>query len=150
RVLAYGTYTLPWGLTDITLYYEGTSGVPYTYVANGDLKGDGYNGNDPIYIPRDATDPQEILIGSIQNGAWTPDPTIAAAFDRFTGQQKCVGKQRGSNTERIRCRSPLQQRMDLSIRQSIQQLPGHKVALRIDIFNFLYFLDSDWGRMQLP
>jgi hypothetical protein len=26
RVLAYGTYTLPWRLTDVTLYYEGTSG----------------------------------------------------------------------------------------------------------------------------
>lgn len=150
RVLAYGTYTLPWGLTDITLYYEGTSGVPYTYVANGDLNGDGYNGNDPIYIPRDATDPQEILIGSIQNGAWTPDPTIAAAFDRFISSQKCLDKQRGSIMERNSCRSPFQHRMDLSIRQSIPQLHGHKVALQLDIFNFLNFLNSDWGRVQLP
>jgi hypothetical protein len=65
RILAYGTYTLPWGrLTDLTLYYEGTSGLPFVYVANGDLNGDGFNGNDPIYIPRDAMDVNEIRIGT--------------------------------------------------------------------------------------
>src|SRR5439155_426750 len=44
RLVAYGTYSLPWAgtTTDITLYYERTSGVPFTYVANGDLNGDLY------------------------------------------------------------------------------------------------------------
>jgi len=32
-LLAYGTYSLP-SRTDITLYYEGTSGVPFVYVTN--------------------------------------------------------------------------------------------------------------------
>ena len=61
-MLAYGTYTLPWwkkwGATDLTLYYEGTSGFPIDYtVQSGDLNGDGYNGNDLIYVPKNATDP---------------------------------------------------------------------------------------------
>jgi len=38
RIVAYGTYTLPWKLTDVSLYYEGISGVPFSYVANGDRR----------------------------------------------------------------------------------------------------------------
>lgn len=150
RIVAYGTYTLPWGLTDVTLYYEGTSGVPYTYVAQGDLNGDGYSGNDPIYIPRDAKNTQEILIGSVQNGQFVLDPAAAAAFDRFISSQKCLDKQRGSIMERNSCRTPFQHRMDLSIRQSIPRVRGQQVAVQLDIFNFLNFLNSDWGRIKLP
>src|SRR5688572_31678653 len=47
------------------LYYEGTSGVPIDYVTNGDLNGDLLNNNDLIYIPRNALDQNEILIGSV-------------------------------------------------------------------------------------
>src|SRR4029453_17272474 len=62
RVLASGTYTMPWkkAPTDLSFYYTGLSGIRYMYTANGDLNGDGFNGNDPIYIPKDATDPNEI------------------------------------------------------------------------------------------
>jgi len=38
NLLAYGTWTLPWQLTDLTVYYERSSGVPYSYVASGDLE----------------------------------------------------------------------------------------------------------------
>ena len=48
RLVAYGTYTMPWKITDLTLYFERSSGVPFTLVALGDLNGDLYNGNDPI------------------------------------------------------------------------------------------------------
>src|SRR5207245_10225248 len=47
RFLAYGTYSLPWKVvsTDLTVYYERTSGVPISYVASGDLNGDLNNGS---------------------------------------------------------------------------------------------------------
>jgi len=142
RFLAYGTYSLPWGLTDVTLYYERTSGVPFTYVAQGDLNGDLYNGNDPIYIPRNATDPNEILIGG---------PAGAAqAFERFISSQHCLDRQRGRIMKRNSCRSPAQDRLDLSVRQSIPQFRGHQLALQLDFFNFLNFLNKDWGQIKLP
>lgn len=154
RFIAYGTYTLPWRLTDVTLYYEGISGLPFVYVVSGDLNGDGSNGNDPIYVPRDATDPSEIRIGTGVNAAFVQDLPAAQAFDRFISSQKCLDSQRGRIMERNSCRSPFQHRLDLSIRQAIPQLRGHQLALQLDIFNFINFIgqrfNEDWFEIRLP
>lgn len=151
RLLAYGTYTLPWGeLTDITVYYERTSGVPYTYVASGDLNGDGYNGNDPIYVPRDATDPSEVRIGTGVDGAFSQNAAAAAAFDRFIDSQECMNRQRGRIMERNSCRSPTQHRLDVAIRQAIPTVAGHRLSLQLDFFNLLNLLKEDWGQIRLP
>jgi hypothetical protein len=152
RFLAYGTYTMPWKSvsTDITLYYERSSGVPYSYVAFGDLNGDGYNGNDLLYIPHDATDPNEIRIGTGVNAAFVQNVVAAQAFNRFIDAQPCLAKQRGQIMKRDSCRSPAQDRLDVSIRQSIPQYRGHQLALQLDIFNFLNFLNPHWGEIRLP
>jgi hypothetical protein len=150
RFLVYGTYTLPWKITDVTLYYERTSGAPFTYVAQGDLNGDGYNGNDPIYIPEDATSQSEIRIGTTTGGTFTPNDAQAQAFENFIEAQDCLNEQRGSIMKRNSCRSPSQSRMDLSIRQSIPPIRGQQLSLQLDIFNFLNFLNADWGQIKLP
>jgi hypothetical protein len=150
RILAYGTYTLPWRLTDVTLYYEGTSGLPFMYVTNADLNGDLYAGNDLIYIPRDATDPNEIRIGTGTGANFVQNAAAAEAFDRFISSQKCMDEQRGQIMERNSCRAPFQHRMDLSVRQSIPRIRGQQLALQLDFFNMLNFLSSDWGQVKLP
>ena len=139
RVLAYGTWTLPWakkyGGTDVTLYYEGMSGTPIDYIAGGDLNGDGTN-NDPIYIPKDATDPNEIRIGKVTNGVFALDPVEAKAFNDFIGSQQCLNDQRGQIMKRNSCTTPWQNRMDLSIRQSLPQVRGQTMAVQLDVVNF--------------
>ena len=170
RVLAYGTYTLPWwkkwGATDVTLYYEGTAGFPMDYVAsNGDLNGDGFNGNDLIYIPKDATDINEIKIGAQNNttGVFTQDALAAAsarAFNDLISSQKCLNEQRGTIIKRNSCRTPWQNRMDLSIRQSIPPVRGQNFTVQLDIANFanalgevLQHVDGharDWGKIYVP
>jgi hypothetical protein len=170
RVLAFGTYTLPWwkkyGATDVTLYYEGISGFPIDYTAqNGDLNGDGYNGNDLIYVPRNATDVNEIKIGSQNNttGVFTQDAKAAAdakAFDNFISSQKCLNEQRGRIMKRNSCRTPWQNRLDLAIRQSLPQVRGQNVTVELDVQNFanalgevLQHVDGharDWGKIYVP
>jgi hypothetical protein len=154
RIVAYGTYTLPWRITDVTLYYEGVSGLPFVYVSSDDLNGDGSNGNDPIYIPNDATDPAEIQIGAGVNAAFVQNVAAAQAFDRFISSQPCLNSQRGQIMARNSCRSPFQHRLDVSIRQSIPQFHGHQLALQLDFFNFLNFLGQrfheKWGEIKLP
>jgi hypothetical protein len=150
RFLTYGTWTLPWQLTDLTLYYERTSGVPYTYVATGDLNGDLYNGNDLLYIPRDARNRNEIQIGTGAGAAFVQDTIAANAFNQFIRSQECLERQRGRIMERNSCRSPTQNRFDLSIRQWIPAVRGQRLALQIDFFNFLNFLNDDWGQNKLP
>lgn len=152
RLVAYGTYSLPWKNTntDITIYYERTSGVPFDYVASGDLNGDGYNGNDLIYIPRNATDPSEIRIGTGVDGTFAQNTAAAQAFNRFIDSQDCLVRQRGKIMDRDSCRSPAQSRLDVSIRQSIPQVHGQRVAVQLDFFNFLNFLNKNWGQIKLP
>ncbi|HEY3279200.1 MAG TPA: TonB-dependent receptor [Gemmatimonadales bacterium] len=152
RILAYGTYTLPWRgtTTDITLYYEGTSGVPFVYVTSGDLNGDGVNGNDPIYVPRHATDASEIQIGTGTGSAFVQNVVAAQAFDRFIDSQDCLVHQRGRIMERNSCRTPFQHRLDLSVRQSIPQIRGQQLSLQLDFFNLMNFLNKNWGEIRLP
>ena len=152
RLLAYGTYTFPWrnAPTDVTVYYEATSGVPFVYVTQGDLNGDGVNGNDPIYVPRDATDPNEIRIGTGTGGAFVQNLPAAQAFQRFIDAQPCLAKQRGHIMERNSCRTPTQHRLDVSIRQALPQVHGQQLAVQLDFFNFLNFLNKDWGQIKLP
>jgi hypothetical protein len=149
RVLAYGTYTLPWKTTDVSLYYEGMSGTPVTYTANGDLNGDGTNSNDAIYIPRDATDVTEIIIGTGAGTTFTPNAARAQAFEEFISKQDCLNKQRGKIMERNSCISPWQNRMDFSVRQSLPYR-GQALTLQLDIVNFLNLLNKDWGQVELP
>jgi hypothetical protein len=152
RFLAYGTYTMPWKSvsTDLTVYYERVSGVVYSYVANGDLNGDGWNNNDLLYIPHDATNQSEIRIGTGVDGAFVQNVAAAQAFNRFIDAQPCLAEQRGHIMKRDSCRSPAQDRLDISIRQSIPQYRGHRLALEIDVFNFLNFLNKNWGLIKLP
>jgi outer membrane receptor protein involved in Fe transport len=150
RFLAYGTYTLPWKLTDVSFYYEGQSGVPLNYVASGDLNGDGYNGNDPIYIPRDATDVNEMRIGTGAGNAFQQNLEMAQALNQFISDNECLNSQRGRIMERNSCRSPFQHRLDVSIRQSVPRVRGQQFTLQLDFFNFLNFLNDDWGKIELP
>ena len=150
RVLAYGTYTLPWKITDLTVYYEGSSGVPFVYVSNDDLNGDLVTGNDPIYVPRNALDASEVRIGTGVGTAFTQNAVAAQAFENFIDSQDCLNEQRGKIMERNSCRSPFQHRFDVSVRQSIPQIRGQQFSLQLDIFNFLNFLNKDWGQIKLP
>jgi hypothetical protein len=171
RVLAYGTYTLPWwkkwGATDVTLYYEGTSGFPIDYTvgagtgSSGDLNGDLVTTNDPIYVPKDATDPNEFKIGS-QNGSgvFTQDAAAAKAFNDFISSQKCLNEQRGHIMKRNSCTTPWQNRLDFSIRQSLPQYRGQAFTVQLDVINFANALgevlqhvdghERDWGKIYVP
>jgi outer membrane receptor protein involved in Fe transport len=165
RFLFYGTYTAPWkrwGATDLTFYYEAMSGTPYTLTANSaDLNGDGTNSNDPIYIPRNATDVNEFRIGTITgSGAaatFTQDVAAAQAFNRFIDGQECLRKQRGRIMERNSCRSLWQNRLDMSVRQGLPErlLAGQNLALQLDIINAFNLIGravgkDHWGYIWLP
>jgi hypothetical protein len=149
RVMMFGTYTAPWRTTDVSVYYEGMSGTPYMYVANGDLNGDFGTGNDPIYIPLDATDTDEIRIGRGSGAAFVLNPDDAQLFEDLIEKHDCLREQRGKIMERNSCVSPWQNRMDLSVRQTVPWA-NQRFAIQLDVINFLNLLDDDWGQIRLP
>jgi hypothetical protein len=152
RIIGYGTWTAPWTRwqTDVTAYYELVSGHSITYVTNNDINGDNVGGNDPIYIPRDATDPSEIRIGTGAGTNFRLDQATAEAFERFIELQPCLDKQRGQIMARNSCQAPFTRRMDVTVRQTLPEVQGQRVTLQLDVFNFLNLVNGRWGQDRFP
>ena len=151
RVAFAASYTAPWSRwkTDISLYYVGESGTPFTFIDSsaaglGDLNADGTSANDPIYVPSNASDPSEIVF------AGNDAPTQAAAFEKFIDDTPCLRRQRGRIVARNSCRGPWVNTSNASVRQSLQTIGGHDVSLQLEVFNLLNLLNSSWGLMRLP
>ena len=150
RIVASATYTAPWKLTTLSLYFQGISGTPFTYTVNNDVNGDLVSANDPIYVPKNATDVNEMHICSGSGAACALSATEAQAFETFIAGQECLTKQRGQIMERNSCTSPFQKSLDGSIRQALPRLRGQSLTVQLDIFNLLNLINSDWGALELP
>jgi hypothetical protein len=126
------------------------------YTANGDLNGDGFNGNDPIYVPKNATDQNEIRFVDQGSGATLITAAAqASAFEKFISDNDCLNKQRGQIMERNSCYAPWLNRVDFSLRQSLPQILGQRITAQLDIFNFGNFVGrmvgkDEWGQQQSP
>ena len=122
--------------TSVSAFYYGRDGLPYTWLINGDLNGDGIF-QDPAYIPM-VNDP------NVSYGSATPDQI--AAFHEFISRDPYLQANRGQIAGRNETRLPWVNQVDLGIQQ---ELPGffqeHKSIIRLDIYNFLNMLNSDWG-----
>jgi hypothetical protein len=164
RVVAALTYTAPWPRwsTDFSFYYVGESGSPFTYLAGGamgrgDLNADGSNANDPIYVPRDASDPEEILFSGrsdapdADNSPGVQAQRVAlqqAALESFIERTPCLRRQRGRILERNTCREPWSHTTIASIRQTIP-IGDRALETELDIFNVLNLLHNRWGRYRV-
>jgi hypothetical protein len=164
RVVAALTYTAPWPRwsTDFSFYYVGESGSPFTYLAGGvggrgDLNADGSNANDPIYVPRDVFDPDEITFSGRSDAAGADNSPAAqaerviaqqAAFEDFIEQTLCLSRHRGGFLERNDCREPWSHTTIASVRQAIP-IGSRALEVELDVFNVLNLLNGDWGRYRV-
>lgn len=152
RVGLSGTYSFGkrhW-TTDVSVYYVGESGAPFTYIAaagrgRGDLNADGTNLNDPIYIPLDASDTSEIVF----RGMAAEKAAQQSAMESLIMGSRCLRGQRGRIMARNSCRSPWINLANMSIRQKLPPFGGHAVALQLDVFNVLNLLNSEWGQFRV-
>jgi hypothetical protein len=163
RVILAGTYRQPWrlGRTDVSFYYVGESGRPFTYVAfgtarRGDLNADGGIGNDPIYIPLDARDTTEIRFSGISDslGADASPEAQAirvgrqrAAFESLVARSPCMREQRGKILDRNSCREPWTNTTIASLRHAIP-MGRRSMEMQLDVFNVLNLVNSGWGRRR--
>ena len=153
RVVLAATYVARWRhrTTDISLYYVGESGAAFTYGdstaasgRNGDLNADGTAADDPIYVPRNAMDPTEIVFTG-------KDSTQQAAdFERFIRNTPCLRRQRGQILARNSCRAPWVNTSNLSVRQSLPAIGRHAASVQLELFNVLNLLNPSWGLLDIP
>jgi hypothetical protein len=153
RVVIAGSWSAPWKrwATNVSLYYVGESGVPFTYTDStagglGDLNADSTNANDPVYVPRNAADTSEIAF------AGTAADVLAqqAALESFIAQTPCLRRQRGRILTRNSCNAPWVHSSSAAVRQSLPPWGGHRVSLELEIFNLLNLLRRDWGLYRVP
>jgi len=161
RVVVAGSVAAPWARerTELSFYYVGESGRPFTFTSfgtrgRGDLNADGSNLNDPIYVPRSAMDPLEIRFTGLSDSAGA-DPSPSArlqrellqrnAFERLIERTGCLREQRGRILERNSCREPWSNNTIASIRHLVP-VSRRAVEIQLDVFNVLNLLNADWGQ----
>ena len=145
--------------TDASFFYVGESGSPFTYVAwgtsrRGDLNADGAVGNDPIYVPTSAFDPNEIVFSG-QSDSAAADNSAAAqsrrvgaeqvAFQHLIDGTACLRGQRSGILSRNSCREPWSNTTVASVRQRIPTGGDRALTAEMDVFNVLNLLHSAWG-----
>ncbi len=148
RVVLYGAYAMPWTRwrSELSFYYVGESGRPFTYVAwgtrlRGDLNADGTNANDPIYVPRSAFDTSEIRLDASGDSLLLQQ----AALEAFIQGSPCLRSQRGRIVARNSCREPWSNTTVAALRQTIP-LGGRRVEAQVEIYNVLNLLRDRWGQ----
>jgi hypothetical protein len=158
RIIGEATYSKTWSprfRTQIGTFVEvaegnrfaGSGGNRYSFLYAGDVNGDGYGGNDLIYIPRSQSE--------ITFAPYTPQggATISAQeqwnrFNAFIEQDEYLREHRGQIADRFGAVNPWYSNIDLRILQDIALGTAgrrHAFQVSLDVLNVGNLLNSDWG-----
>jgi len=149
RVFASVTYTQEFfsgAPTSISLYYNGQSGQPVSYMISGDVNKDGFNGNDLMYIPT-VNDPN-FELGTVSSaGAYSAaSDANKAAFNSFINNNDYLSSHRGQIAGRNASTFPWRNELDLRITQDIPAFSNqHQFQISLDILNVLNLINQKWG-----
>ncbi|WP_375559255.1 carboxypeptidase regulatory-like domain-containing protein [Bernardetia sp. OM2101] len=141
--------------TTISLFYNGQSGTPFSYVYAGAIQGDDRSGrdfNNLLFIPENQS--QINLIDNIDR-----DGNLVATaaqqwteLDAFIENDDYLSANRGKYAERNGARLPFQSILDLKLVQDFFITTGsgsrNQLQITFDIFNFSNFLNKEWGRRR--
>ena len=124
--------------TSLGLFYEGRKGKPYSWAYANDLNGDGFAGNDLMYIPSAPGSGEVVFAGGAAD---------EARFWAVVEANPELRKAKGGVVKRNGSFSPYVNTFDLRISQ---QLPGllaqHKGVITFDVLNVGNLLNKQWGR----
>lgn len=150
RIVASASYEKEWARifkTTISVFYNGQSGSPFSYVYNNDINGDNFGtDNDLIYVPRSLEEAN--LVDIVSNG--TVIATAAeqwAELNAYIEDDSYLSGRRGQYAERNGARTPWTNRIDVRLLQDIKIQGENRLQLSLDILNFANFLDGDAGRV---
>ncbi|MCB1051329.1 MAG: TonB-dependent receptor [Acidobacteria bacterium] len=128
-------YNIPWGSnglsTNLSFFFEASSGRPYSTVFNGDFNGDGQFSNDLIYVPNG---PDDVIL----------DNTTWEDLDAYISSDAGLDSARGEIVKRNASREPWRRTLDFHASQDLK-INRYKFKVTFDILNFINFIDSDKG-----
>jgi outer membrane receptor protein involved in Fe transport len=124
--------------TDLTLVYEGRTGRTYSWVFEGDANGDGFAGNDLLYVPSGPSDPRVRWTSTAERDAFF-------AFAAESGLSQHAGRVTPRNSER----SPWTQTVDLTLRQAVPLgWRNARAEVYLQMINFANLLNDNWGMIE--
>ena len=154
RVIAFLSYRKEYFkhlATSFSFSYSGGADGRFSYTYSTDFNRDGVTTNDLIYIPKDATDPNEIVFfPKTVSGVTYSALQQAQMFNAYIDQDKYLSKRRGQYAERNGANFPWRHRVDFKFTQDIfTSIKGKRNTLQfsVDIFNFANLVNSDWGKI---
>jgi len=130
--------------TKVSVFYEGRSGRPFSYIfyndANGDASGSNQAGyfNDLFYVPNG---PGDVL--------WTGGMAMEQAFFDWLATKPELARYQGSIAPANAFRTGWTNSFDVRISQELPGFfKGHKTELALDIMNVGNLINKDWGLIQ--
>ena len=135
--------------TNISFFYSGQSGAPYTLVYGGNP----FNNSSSaplIYIPKNQSD---INLADVKtNGVVTYSAAQQwADLNSYINGDKYLSKHRGEYEERNGLRTPWNHELDMKIMHTFKLSKTnnqHTLQLSFDMFNVLNFINNDWGHIR--
>lgn len=121
-------------VTTLSLYYEGRTGQPFSYVYGGDLNSDGSNNNDLFYVPTGVNDPKVDF-------SQMSEPQRNAYF-KFINENG-LSKYAGGHAPRNAFSTSWQNRLDLRFNQEVHVKGPLKIDFFADFLNFGSWLSDD-------
>ncbi|MEJ7823317.1 MAG: carboxypeptidase regulatory-like domain-containing protein [Chitinophagaceae bacterium] len=140
--------------TSISMFYNGQSGNPYSYVYDGSIVND--NGNreifDLIYVPtlNELSLMNFVAIRNTNGPVTFSTQQQKDLLNEFIESDKYLKKHRGEFAKRNGARLPFTHIIDVRLQQDVViKIKSKKVGLTItyDVFNFTNMLNKDWGRI---
>ncbi len=131
--------------TIVGLIWQGQSGTPYSLYYNGDLNGDGYSGNDLLYIPTDA---QIDRMAFKATSAYTEEQQ-RANLKQWLASTPYLKDHRGEYFERYADNMKFEGHFDFHFAQQFRLKTGsytHTLEVSMDIMNLANLLNKKWGR----
>jgi hypothetical protein len=146
RISGYVTYRKEYlknFATQVSLFYNGQTGQPVSYIYNGDLNNDGTT-NDLIYVPSNSSE-----INLVQPASGSPSVEDQwKALDAFISADEYLNSRRGQYVERNGGRLPFQHQFDIRVLQDLGISLGNtsnKLQLSFDLINLGNLLNKEWG-----
>jgi outer membrane receptor for ferrienterochelin and colicin len=153
RVMAFVGYKKEYArhfATGLSLFYDGVSGKPYSFVYSNSRAINGEDGNDYalIWIPKDRSE-INLVDWKDKNGnvIKTADQQWAD-LDSYINGNSYLKNNRGGYAARNGARLPFESYLDLRVLQDFFLNVGksrHTLQVTLDIFNFLNLLNKEWG-----
>ncbi|MBT3773659.1 MAG: TonB-dependent receptor [Gemmatimonadales bacterium] len=132
--------------TELSLLYTGQSGLPFSYVYDGDVNGDGYPGvggaldrfNDLVHVPA--------TLSGLGEGAPYSLVTQILLADAIKNND-CLKKYAGTLVARNGCRAPWENRLDLRLAHTVH-MGDRDIRFEGDLINVLNMVNGSWGKIE--